>query len=53
MYEFEDDDEAMGILATGIWQYQHWVLQTWDEKQLDQICDFFDKKHLDEKIAEP
>lgn len=52
--EFDDinQNETNGFIAsfltTGIWEYQHWVLQKWTDTK--QQLDFFNPKYLSKKI---
>jgi len=49
-FEEEQDQEAFGYLATGLWEYQNWVLQQWSEESLKKQRNFLDIKHLSKDI---
>ena len=38
------------FMATGIWEYQNWVDQEWNKKDLKSIIKFLDPKNLDVEI---
>lgn len=49
--KISDKDEVLvALLATGLWEYQHWVSQSWDEKDLVIRNNFNNKKFLSKKI---
>lgn len=45
-----DDQEAFGILATGLWEYQYWVIQQWCKENLEEQTTFTNPKYLDKTI---
>lgn len=51
-FDFDEGDgqDASGILATGLWQYQNWVLQQWSKEDLLTQGEFNNPKYLDIKI---
>ena len=47
-----DDQEARGILATGLWEYQNWVQQDWSQEDLRKQAEFNNPKYLGKKYED-
>lgn len=47
-----DDDNAYGILATGLWEHQNWVIQEWSLKDLNEHNEFNNPKYLEKNFEQ-
>lgn len=45
--DYDGGGDAFGILASGLWEYQNWVLQQWDKSSLKKQIEFNNLKYLD------
>lgn len=45
-----DDQEAFGILTTGLWQYQYWAQERWSKEDLEQQTKFNNPEYLNKSV---
>lgn len=48
--EESNEQDAVGYLVTGLWEYQNWVPQTWSEEDLKEQINFNNSEYLSESV---